>query len=403
MKLSYLTKKKINFYIIVQIITAFIFITVVLNMVLDSKSKVLKLNNAVNDIYKITDDLFDHDERLFFNQSDNVMILKQFYTWLNSQFNYIVLNHQYLSIEESSFPDMFKLGYENGESIPDVYKSIQVNKYFFDFFSVDIDKGRFFEDSDYNISNEVVPILMGNAYKTYTDISDRIQVYYCGKDITCEIAGFLEEGAYFNNGYDIQSLDRYIVMPSLESPTIEPIMDKEQKSFELKVYLDKCNGFISSSDTGSSIQNMITSKCYELDVRPFLVEGVTSFYLTMWGLEGEQLYQLLMVIAIVMLIISIFCISINMAAKVLFLKKDLSIYISNGLRVRDILLALFFEIISCNLISAILGSLVAFLVYGNILLPQLFCIAFTSSCLELVYPAIVLKKLNISKTLRGDY
>lgn len=402
-KLSQLTKKKISFYIIIQMVITFVFITIVLNMILESTIKTSNLNNAVNGIYKISDDLFENDERLFFNQSDNVIILKKFYSWLNHQFDYIVLNHQNLQIEGKEFPDMFKLGYEYGESIPDIYKSIQVNDYFFEYFSIDIDNGRLFEDDDYDISNEIVPILMGNAYKEHANVSDKIQVYYCGKDLTCEIVGFLEDGAYFINGIDIQSLNRYIVMPSFESLTTESTTDKEQRSFELKVYLDKCNGFISSGEAGSSIQNMITSKCYELDVRPFLVEGVTSFYLTMWGLEGEQLYQLLVTITIVMLIIAVFCISINMAGKILFLKKDLSIYISNGLRVKTVLLALFLEILSCNMICAILGSLMAALVYGNILFIPLFFIAFISSILEMIYPAIVLKNINISKTLRGNY
>ena len=400
-KLSQSTKKGISLYIMLQMIITFIFVAIVLNMLWESTNRTASLNRAVNNLYKITDELLGNDERLFFNQSDNVSTLKELYLWLNSKFDYIVLGQQNVYMEQEPFPDIFRLEY--GEDIPDIYKSIQVNDYFFDHFSINVESGRMFEVSDYDISNEIIPILMGSEYKKYTNIHDNIEIYYCGKKIICEIIGYLEEGAFINNGVTIQSLDRYIIMPSLEVLEIEEVKDREQKTFALRVYLDKCSGFIASNETGGSIQDVITSKCYELDIKPFRVEGVSGFHLTMWGLEGEQFHQLLMIIAIIMLIVVILCTSMNMAGKILFLKKNISIYISNGLNVNTILRAIFLEIFVCNMICAMVGGGIVFLIYGNSLFIPLFLIGLIGSFSEFIYPAIVLQKINVSKTLRGDY
>lgn len=400
-------KKYRNNIIIFQGTISLILIITLLDMYSITLKKVQHLDTITGNLHKVTDNYIGNSERDFFSRADNVKVLKKFYNWetSNNNFTYIVVNKQNFYTDKNIFPSKFEVGYDVSHSTPDTYNSLQINNEFIKHFELAVEQGRLFNKQDFFYKNNVLPIVMGNEYLPYCKLGDKIKVYYLGKNFNCKIVGFLSKESYFNNGYDLESLDRYILMPSLEfnykTENVD-IIDQEQKKFELKLYLDKCSGFVYSKKSTSFLQNLITKKCYSLDIKPYTIEGFISFYPTMWGLEGKQFKELFIIFAIIMSIATILCISINMDAKIIALKRDYAIYIMNGISSKVISLSIILEIMYINFLSLLIASIFAFFLYGELPIILLILIYLILCITASIYPLIMLKKVNISKILRGD-
>ena len=397
-------KRRKDLLILIQILLSYILITSTFYLLIDTTSNYTQLINTTKTLHKMTDNFIGREERLFFAQPDNVMILKNFYNWLNEneQFTYIIASRQGFYMDENTYPDKFKDGYEDGMIyIEEQYKSRQVNAAFFDHFSIDVSEGRLFEFSDYDIENEIIPILLGYEFRDYAYIGELLDFYYCHKSLVGKVIGFLQKESYYNNGYNIENLDRFILMPALQSSSPYAPIVEENKSFELKVYLDNVSGFISSNLAAHDIQRMITQKSLELNIVPYQLERQFAFYLSMWGMEGEQLQTLFTFSSIFMIIIACMSISMNIANKIQDMKKDIAIYIINGLSIKNIRQNIFIYILYINSFGACISGLLWFFLSGRLYLIQLSILLIINVCIQFTYPYGIIGKLNISKSIKG--
>lgn len=402
LKASISIKKKISVFLLIQSIITFILIITVLSSINQTTASVKHLESITGSIYKIDDNFIGDTEKQFFTQPDNVDILKRLYTWesTNKRFTYIVAGHQNVETVDKNFPDIFEYGYDSGHAVQNIYNSLQINDNFTSKYSLTVSAGRLFTRTDYSIDNQVIPILLGSDYKRYANLHDRFKMSFLSKPFTCEVVGFLSNNCFYNNGYNIQTLDRYIILPSMEVNSAST--NTEEKTFELKLYLDKCSGYVYSNLPATSMQNMFTEKCYALDITPYQLEGVNNFYPTMWGLEGKQLQSFLLMFVTIITIVSIVCMSINMAVKIIDLKKNYAIYIANGMNKIGLYFSIFLEIAIMNCISLIISTILGFLLGKQIPTFQMISIFLIMCLFSCIYPFIVFKKINLSKVLRGD-
>lgn len=395
------TNKKINILLIFQITMVFILICFSFGFLHQTNLKTLQLKNTTKTLYKIDDNFLGEAEKKFFQQPDNVYILKSFYKWLsqNSEFDYIVANHQSVYVYNSKLPSKFEYGVSTGNNAHGEINSLQVNSKFLTYFNITAEEGRLFNKEDYNLKSSI-PILLGSEFKEYFKLHDHLQLSYLSKHFDGEVIGFINDDCYYNDSYNLRKLDQYIILPSFGVENLP--QNSEDKSFDLKLYLDKCGGLLATDMPANYLQRIITEKCYELDIIPYQIEGTISFYPSIWGMEGEKLQKLINMLIIIITISYIFCISISTASKIRLLKKDYAVYIANGFGMGKIFISVVAEIALINFIAFIIA------VFGNqifgprIPISQLSIFYLAITLASIVYPYKLLTKIDISKTLRGD-
>ena len=388
-------KKYITYFICAQCIVLYITILLSYNAgyTVMEQSKDIHESVSSDTLYKINDNFIDEEEAMFFAQSDCLSILIELYKWEtnNEYFSYIVLNRQRVYIPpEYKIDSSFQYDVEYG--ISDHYASLQVNDLFFQKFNIKCDEGRLFEKNDYSTNNKVMPILLGYSYKELFSLGDYINLSYLGVDFKCEIVGFLEQGCFFNNGNDLEILDKYVILPSLETEDIY----SEDESFMLKLYLDKCSGFISTELTAQELQMLVTQQCLSLDITPFSIEGVSSFYLTMWGIESNQLKIVMLLLAIVIGICSAIAVALNIINKIMERKYEYTIIRSNGINTIVIYRAIFLETFIINL-AAVVGAwlfTIAFNLYFNYKLVLMVMVFL--SIMSTLPPCIMIKNMCLA-------
>lgn len=394
-------RKKESLLLIIQGVLLFLLIIAIINISYEGAGELNQLNRTTSPIRKITDNYILEEERKFFSQPESVLLLKKFYKWENenSMWRYIIANHQNVSVVDKKLDKMFEVGYEARERTEGVYKSLQVNDEFFEHFSLKVTEGRKFFADDYVYKN-CLAVMLGNEYKGVFDLNEKFNLYYLGEKLECEVVGFLEENSYFNNGYDLQLLDYSIILPSIEEISTVDFSEEDIKTFELKLYLDKCSGYIVSEENSNFLQTQISKKCYELDILPYSLEGMSNYYPTMWGLEGKQLWQILTCFAILIVINTILCISFNMLTKIAMLKRVYVIYILNGVSKNEIISAVFGEITFVIFISEILAAVISYCYWGKMSIGILILLYFIICFLSSVYPLYMLAQIDLSLIIK---
>lgn len=391
--MSYKPKKTILLFM--QIMVSFIVLSMTLSLFNLSNNSVNKLKHVTKELYKISDNYEGNEEKSFFARSDNVGALKSLYKWENTTnlFNYIVMNRQIVCVENKKWPESCLIDYSS-EEISDIYRSIQVNPNFFKYFDIKLSEGKFFNDDDY-ILDDNIPILMGSDYKDFCLIGESFDLYYMGATLPCTIVGFIEENSYINNGQEIEYLNNQIILPSLE------LKDNYDTGFALRLYLDKTAGFIQTDEKINNLQNELTQQCISVDILPFTIEGCNGFYLSMWGLEGKQLRNVLLSMFILVCMTTVICVSLNLSLKIRHFKKQYAIYIANGIRRKNVEISIIIEILMLNFAAMIIANYCCFILGKSQNICILFFVAIIMAIISSVYPISCFNKLNIATAMRG--
>lgn len=118
-------------------------------------------------------------------------------------------------------------GYEEGE--PNVYdnylqlKGIFADRLFSSEPNIDLEDGKWFEDKDFyvdSLEDIHLPVILGNEYRDYYEIGDELTDAHIATEesITLEVVGFFEKDSFFyDNNNDKILLNRYMVVPSVET------------------------------------------------------------------------------------------------------------------------------------------------------------------------------------------
>lgn len=394
-------RKKESLLLIIQGVLLFLLIIAITNISYEGARELKQLNRTTAPIRKITDNYILEEEHKFFSRPENVLLLKKFYKWenSNSMWRYIIANRQNVGIVDKKLDKVFEVGYEVRQRTEGDYKSLQVNDEFFEYFSLKITEGRKLLADDYVYKN-CLAVVLGNKYKGIFNLNEKFNLYYLGLNLNCEVVGFLAQNSYFNNGYDLESLDYCIILPSIEEVRTADFSEEEIKAFELKLYLDKCSGYIASDENSNFLQTQISRECYKLDILPYSLEGMSNYYPTMWGLEGKQLWQVLTCFAILIVINAILCISLNMITKIDMLKRIYGIYILNGTSKNEIISAVLSEIAFAIFVSEVLAAIISYCYWGKISISILILLYFIICFLSSIYPLYMLAKIDLSLIIK---
>lgn len=384
---------------ILQCAAAYILIIMTLSLTENAKEVISNINNATSSLYKVNDNFFEEKEKNFLAQSDNLKVLNELYEWerTNPNFKYIIASRQNLFLDVEGLPTSLQYGYDAREENSNTYESIQVNQQFIDHFDITASEGRVFQDGDYKLENDLIPIVLGYEYKDYLSLDQIVKVGYMGVYLKGKVIGFLEQQSFYNNGSSLKYLDKSVVFPSLEVNGIY----EHDKSFMIRLFWDKTSGFIQSSLSAPEIQELFTQKSLQLDIEPYVLEGVSNFYLTMWGLEGEQLQRVLFIFCLVIAFAVLFSLSTSIIAKINLRKYTYGIMIANGTKRSVIHLSILLEILFINLVALCAAVLFTLVLARNVNIPVLLIFSVVLSLLSFIPPWITVNRLKLSKTIRG--
>ncbi|SDD03427.1 hypothetical protein SAMN05428987_3883 [Paenibacillus sp. CF095] len=392
-------RRRRTIWIALQCTVSYVLIILILSLNSNTQELSTSVQNAASTLYKVNDHYFDEQERDFLAQSDHLQTLNDLYEWEknNPLFKYIVASKQHLFLDVQDLPAKFQYGYEAGQETPDAYESIQVNQAFMDHFSIRTHQGSIFRAGDYDINNTIIPIVAGYEYKDYLQLGQILDVGYMGIDLKCKVIGILEKHSFYNDGYSLKYLDRVVMLPSFEAEDIYA----HDGTFMLRLLWDKTSGYIHSSLSANSIQELFTKKSLQLDMEPYVVEGVSNFYLTMWGLEGEQLQQVFIIFAFVIGVTTLFSLSTSIAAKISLRQFTYGVMIANGVSRLVINLSILLEIFLVNTVSLLMAFLLSYVMIKSISIPTLLLFSIILSVISFIPSWITINHLQLSKTIRG--
>lgn len=213
-------------------------------------------------LYRLIDQYRNEDEIEFMAKKDALEILKNYYTSLNTndKFQYLHVNSQPIELKETSLHNKFKEGYEYGQINENIngfsyVKSLQINKRASDFFNIEVSEGRVFDNNDFEVNEEYLPIILGDAYKEYYKVGDVLEIKYYLKDFNAKVIGFAKPSSkILLNGKLEEYLSNYIIIPQVNF--LEP-KNKEEYEFQRISYIVRASGYVVVNDNLNEIQNMM--------------------------------------------------------------------------------------------------------------------------------------------------
>ena len=172
---------------------------------------------------------------------------------------------------------------------------------------------------------------MGNNYKNILNLGDHFEVYFLGEKFVATVIGILNENSYYNNGYDLESLDSKLILPSFEFLSDEDYENIDE-GFMLRLFLSKSCGLIYSDSVAiENIQQLFNEKCYELDIEPYTILGLNGINdVNIWGVQGEELKTITIALLIVSVIITIISIYLIITKNLILITNDMKVFQKNG-------------------------------------------------------------------------
>lgn len=238
----------------VQITVFFIILGSLLTFIYEldyENDRIAQIYNG-KEIYQIIDNYYDGAEYArFTSQSDALNRLKQFYRMLNTanEFQYLAMFDHYILIESSEAPDKAGILRELADNsnnggiagfVP--VNSFQMNLKAFEFFELELSTGEKWTKEDFE-NGELLPVILGDAYKEGYNIGDRFRIQYYFKEFECVVTGFFKHNSkVFFKGDSEFSLDRMVILPYVDY-LAEPV-SAEEAQFQVINYFAMVNGFI---------------------------------------------------------------------------------------------------------------------------------------------------------------
>ncbi len=155
----------------------------------------------------------------------------------------------------------------NDEKYSDV-KGLYVDKNYIDNFCLNIEKGRIFEDNEFE-SYENIPIILGANYKGIYNIGDEFKFfdYFTKCERKLKVIGFLKRNSYhYLNGF-LGSLDDYVICPFIKIKDVDEDSDKYNAALGQAILV---------SDNISEDFNEIREKAIGLGVNNYSIFSATS-------------------------------------------------------------------------------------------------------------------------------
>lgn len=255
----YRSHKTENIVLICQMTAFFILIGTFFAFTKDAHYGKSSIENAYKDkvIYKLIDGYHAPDAFEAFRSEPNALsILKNYYDALNNadSFQYLTMYSQSITIDDMNDVFLLESAIDNNTHSKTI-DAFQMNEQAFEYFDLNVIKGRLFQPDDFDDTGNMLPVLMGSSYMDIFEVGDQLPAAYHQKKVTLEIIGFLHENTmiYFNGDSEFY-LDQYIILPYINynAPTTE-----FDDWFQKIVYFAMINGYIAISPGDSSTRSMM--------------------------------------------------------------------------------------------------------------------------------------------------
>lgn len=328
--------------------------------------------------YKIN---LNGDEEVFSNffGGDNAERIKNAFEQLKAEktfdYRYDIENGiEFFSIDDTTYgeddfpqyPQECVHGYEEGE--PKVYEDyLQLKGIFADHLfktepNIKLSDGKWFDDEEFyvdSLEDIHLPVLLGSEYKSYYKIGDKLTNAHIATEesITLEVIGFFERDSfYYNNNNDKILLNRYMVVPSVET-TYDYITDQGDIDQFFKYAYDSTkimNARIVCKEEDAEKVNKIVKKVF-MENQLYELRLVDESNGAKKALEdSKNMAWSSLIISIFVIIFSAIVYGIQMYYKILQNRRKYSVFQLNGITKRQIFLLTLTDTLSVFILADIL-------------------------------------------------
>lgn len=219
------------------------------------------IQNQINGNYLQVIDRYDYDGfptyQEAFSDRELVKKLKCFNEYLHDEYDYF----------ELSFQSAQKIGYYDGnidfvldndksmhnqevelngkKTYVTTLKTVMIDCSISQILKDHINEGRCFEDDDYEIADNKIPVILGSEYSKRYIVGDELELNYLSLNAIFTVVGFLEPDTSFTILNQKVTLDNYICIPAFET---NMTVDFQNKLFLQLFYIQKNKGMIMISD-----------------------------------------------------------------------------------------------------------------------------------------------------------
>lgn len=317
-------------------------------------------------------------------------IMKDLYTHLQQSDQYISYANieDYIEIEERP-KNPLAIEVELGPAKMWVYKTLSISPSFINIFDLALSKGEFFDSNWEFVSDESIPVVLGNSYEKYMEISDEFTDV---NHLKYKVIGFLQDGQTFVDvsfGEGVIKLNDVVLMP-IDVTTLENIY--VNGNYDYETYLDNATIILKNRNNLSELRE-ITEKSQVYNYNFSSIAGVSHYM----EKSTQEAVGVFLFIAILVIVFASLLVIINTLEFVRKNIREFSIHIFCGATKVHIALRIFLQIFIVWLLSFILSLMISsqtFIVFGVSGIILFLCLG---TCLP---SFIKLFKLQISDILR---
>lgn len=386
------------------------------NSFLNRKIEFSKLYNR--NYYQLHDNYFGEDETIFLEEKDNLSRLKSFYSDITSMENitYYNLNSQPIYLKDANVANSFYYGFEeSGEKqIVDInqenqnyhyLKSAQISDNVITDFNLKItsnisDKDIIKQWKNTQVNDTNIPIILGYNYRNIMELGDIYKIYTMLGYFNVEVIGFLEKDSNIYCNSDMLYLDNYILIPSFEINNIPE--NENEKAEQLRYYLQKVNGVISSTYSANEVQLQINKIASKYQLKDFRIQEADTSNLKIFNMQAEDFSKMLLIISFIIVIFSAIGLSLNLTTRI---EKNLNTYAIHLLVGADIkiikkyiIYEILFIIITSIIISIIISEIInKFVIYN---LGTSIIISLIIGICSAIYPLTMINKVSLNSILK---
>lgn len=285
-------------------------------------------------------------------------------------FSMYEMYNQFIEWVNYSGPDKFGYGYEDGffqgkkgdyeykgqNYVRTEIKSTQLSYNCFDKFSLHIENGRAFKESDYTLHfGDTVPVILGYEFTENYKVGDKFKAFYLFNLFDFEVVGFLKEDSYIKNHGDIYYLDRDVIIPMFN--IIDSPKNQDDAFFQTLHYSNKTSCLLeyNSSVTTEEITGELDRISTSNGLPSYLKYRVTEDGIVQ--ISTNQMYRALNVGKWVVFFVCLgtFILLINRQIKAHLI--DYTIY-SLFMSYRSISLSLMLEMVVCISVSTLFAIMI---------------------------------------------
>ena len=262
-----------------------------------------------------------------------------------------------------AYKDEFLVGYEDGTTM--LYedyltlKAFYVDNLFKDEANISLASGEWFSDDDFFVNSPddiYLPVLLGSGYEDLYQIGDKINNAHIGteENITLQVTGFFQADSYFyDNNNDKQILNRYMVVPAVETTYDYILEDGNYDSFTKDAY-DSFKMTNTRIICDKEDEEAVVNRVYEIFNQNKLYEfrlfdETGGWTQVLESHRNDTITSLVISIFIITLIVMMFC--VQTYYKILQNKKKYSVLMMSGIIKPQLFLIIIIETLAVFLLS----------------------------------------------------